>query len=369
MDQSNYTWLTIDEVSKLLSKSIRTVQRLCNTSDVICKEITSRGRTGKKKLIALESFTESIQQRFFDEEVQSSNGFINSLTEKEREKLFFKYKVVKEYIEFSACRHSGGRMNAFLEKVNMENPAAGINRANVSQWVAKYNKSGLPGLYDSRGTYKRGTTTVPDEAWETFYDLWYNTRGTVQQCYEMTCEYHKNNYDHLPSVDSFRRKLNKIPEAVKILRNQGKKAFDDKCQPHIEVDYKAESMYSNMQWVADHHEIDVLVEDEKGRVFRPWLSAWIDRKSRYIVGYEVNSCEPNSDIVLSSFAKACAKCGIPDSVELDNGKDFKAYDLFNNANGMSVAQQMGIKVTNAIPKNAKAKPNGLRLSRMNAPCA
>lgn len=353
---NNYTWLTVQETAQLLCKTERTIQYLCKNGNYITKTVSGKGRGGKKLLIALESFAESIQQQFFDEEMQSSNEFINSLTEKEREKLFFKYKIVKEYIEFSSCRHSGGRMNAFLEKINKENPAADINRANVSQWVAKYNKSGLIGLYDGRGTYKRGTSTVPNEAWDTFYSIWYNTKGSVQQCYEMTCERHKDDIGHMPSVYAFRRKLEKTPEAVKILRNQGRKAFDDKCMPHAEIDYDAESMYSNMQWVADHHVIDVLVEDEKGRVFRPWLSAWIDRKSRYVVGYEVNSCEPNSDIVLSSFAKACAKCGIPDSVLLDNGKDFKAYDLFNNANGMSVAQQMGIKVTNAIPKNAKAKP-------------
>lgn len=353
---NNYLWLTVKQTALLLNISERYVQKKIQNNEVIYKTTPSVGRGGKKYLIAIESFTESIQQQFFDNEVQNSNEFINSLTEKEREKLFFKYKVVKEYIEFSASRHSGGRMNAFLEKINKENPAADINRANVSQWVAKYNKSGLIGLYDGRGTYKRGTSTVPDEAWDTFYSIWYNTKGSVQQCYEMTCEKHRDDIGHMPSVYAFRRKLEKTPEAVKILRNQGRKAFDDKCMPHAEINYDAESIYSNMQWVADHHVIDVLVEDEKGRVFRPWLSAWMDRKSRYVVGYEVNSCEPNSDTVLSSFAKACAKCGIPDSVLLDNGKDFKAYDLFNNANGMSVAQQMGIKVTNAIPKNAKAKP-------------
>lgn len=352
--KNNYTWLTVKEVALLLDKESTTIQKMCRNGKCICRKVASRGRGGEKFLIALESFTESIQEEFFKNEELTENKFLNSLTAKEREKIFFKYKVVKEYIEFSRYRHSEGRMNAFLEKFNKENPATTVNRCNVSQWVAKYNQNGLSGLYDSRGTHKRGTSTVPKEAWDTFYSIWFNTKGSVQQCYEMTCEKHKNDFDHMPSIYSFRRKLNEIPMSAKEFRNNGRKALDDKYMPHIKVNY--ESMYSNMQWIADHHEIDVMVEDEKGKIFRPWLSAWIDRKSRYIVGYEVNSCEPNSDIVLRSFAKACAKCGIPDSVELDNGKDFKAYDLFNNENGMSVARQMGIKVTNAIVKNAKAKP-------------
>lgn len=351
----NYIWLTVKEASSLTNVSERWIQKKIKKKEVIFKCVPSAGRNGKKYLIALESFTQSIQQQFFEGEEQKSSEFILGLSEKEREKLFFKYKVVKEYIEFSGYKHSEGRMNAFLEKFNTENPAANINRGNVHQWVVKYKKGGLPGLYDSRGTHKRGTTTIPDEAWNTFYSIWFNTKASVQQCYEMTCEKHKNDFDCLPSIYSFRRKLKSyIPEPVKELRDNGKKALEDKYMAHIKVDYN--SMYSNQQWVADHHMLDVIVEDEKGHVFRPWLSAWIDRKSRYIVGYEINPCEPNSDIVLRSFAKACIKCGIPDEVELDNGKDFKAYDLFNNANGMSVSQQMGIKVTNAIVKNAKAKP-------------
>lgn len=351
----DYVWLTVKQASALTDLSERWIQKKIQKKEVIFKCVPSAGRNGKKYLVALESFTQSIQQQFFEEKNQKANEFIISLTEKEREKLFFKYKVVRDYNEFSGCKHSEGRMNAFLEKFNSENPTANISRANVFQWVAKYKKNGLPGLYDSRGTHKRGTTTIPDEAWNTFYSIWFNTKASVQQCYEMTCEKHKNDFDCLPSIDSFRRKLKfSIPEPVKELRNNGKKALEDKYMPHMKVDYR--SIYSNQQWVADHHVLDVMVEDEKGHVFRPWLSAWIDRKSRYIVGYEINSCEPNSDIVLRSFAKACIKCGIPDEVQLDNGKDFKAYDLFNNTNGMSVSQQMGIKVTNAIVKNAKAKP-------------
>lgn len=350
----NYIWLTVKQASSLTNVSERWIQKKIQKNEVVFKCVPSAGRNGKKYLIALESFTESIQQKFFDEEEQKANEFINTLSEKEREKLFFKYQVVMDYQNYKSTYYKEGRTNRFVADFNATHPAANINNAKVHRWEKRYFEDGIKGLYDSRGTHKRGTSTVPDEAWDTFYRIWYNTRASVQQCYEMTCEKHKNDFDHMPSIDSFRRMLNKIPIPVKELRNNGKKAFEDKYMPHIKVDYS--SMYSNQQWVADHHEIDVMVEDEKGHVFRPWLSAWIDRKSRYIVGYEVNSCEPNSDIVLRSFAKACAKCGIPDSVELDNGKDFKAYDLFNNSNGMSVARQMGIQVTNAIVKNAKAKP-------------
>lgn len=349
----SYTWLTVKEIAELLCVSESSVQKFCKAGKCITKIVSGKGRGGKQLLIALESMTKSVQEKFFFNQENAGNEFIQSRSQLEREKLYFKYHVVIEYQKYKAVRCKGGRLKQFLSDFNGSHPDTSVTKSQVNRWENRYFEKGIQGLYDSRGTQKRGTSSVPDEAWETFYSIWYNTKLSVQQCYEMTCEKHKD-MEKLPEVSSFRRRLNKIPDPVRILRDSGKKAFEDTCLPYIDVDYSR--MYSNEQWVADHHVFDVLVEDDRGRIFRPWLSAWLDRRSRYITGYEVNSCEPNSDIVISSFAKACIKCGIPDGVLLDNGKDFKAYDLFNNHNAMSVASQMGIKVTNAIVKNAKAKP-------------
>lgn len=348
-----YTWLSVKETAQLLGMSERNIQIYCEAGKCITNTIAGKGRGGKQHLIALESLAQSVQEDFFTNQEMQNHEFINSLTQPEREKLYFKYHVVMEYQSYKAIRCSGGRLNQFLSDFNTSHPDSPITKKQVNSWENKYFKEGLKGLYDSRGTHKRGQSSIPDEAWETFYSQWYNSRLSITQCYEMTCEKHKD-IENMPEISSFRRKLASIPEPVRILRDGGKKKFEDSCLPYIEVDY--DSLSSNEQWVADHHVFDVLVEDEKGRIFRPWLSAWLDRRSRYITGYEVNACAPNSDIVLSSFAKACIKCGIPDGVLLDNGKDFKVYDLFNNQNAMSIARQMGIKVTNAIVKNAKAKP-------------
>lgn len=355
MEHDTYTWLTVRQVAQLIGTSERYVQRLCKNQKYLTKATNGRGRGGKTLLIALESMTTEEQMSFLNSSRAEENDLLNGLTQKEREKAGFKLRVVMEYKQFKTTPHSHGRMNQFIETFNRENPAAAVTRTQVNRWEHSYDEQGIRGLYDGRGSHNRGNTSIPPEAWDTFYSEWFhNPRSSLQQCYEMTCQKHKEQFPQMPSIQSFRRQMEKIPQGVKILRNKGKKGFDDNCMPHIDVEYEA--LASNEQWVADHHVFDVLVKDERGRIFRPWLSAWLDRRSRYIVGYEINSCTPNSDIVLSSFAKACIKCGIPETVLLDNGKDFKAYDLFNNSNAVSVAHQMGIRVTNAIVKNAKAKP-------------
>lgn len=357
MENNTYTWLTVKEIAMLLCKDVSTIQKLCKSGKALTKTVDGhgKGRGNKVLLIALESMTTKNQLSFWEKKELEENEFLNNLTANEREKICFKFHVVMMYREFKAVPHKEGRMKLFLEKINKENPAATVTRTQVNRWDRNYEEQGLQGLYDGRGSYKRGQTSIPDEAWNTFYSLWFhNPRATFQQCYDMTCEKYREQIPQMPSIQSFRRQMDKIPQNVKILRSKGRKGFDDNCMPHMQIDYEA--IASNEQWVADHHVFDVLVEDDKGNIFRPWLTAWLDRRSRYIVGYEINHCTPNSDIVLSSFAKACIKSGIPETVLLDNGKDFKAYDLFNNDNAMSIAGQMGIKVINAIVKNAKAKP-------------
>lgn len=77
---------------------------------------------------------------------------------------------------------------------------------------------------------------------------------------------------------------------------------------------------------------------------------------------------PNSDIVLCSFGLGVEHFGIPNGVRLDNGKDYKARDMFypkghylvseedEKMISSSLAANLQIEVTYVIPYNAKAKP-------------
>jgi hypothetical protein len=249
------------------------------------------------------------------------------------------------------------KMQAFLNQHNELHPAAPLTKCQLNHWEKKFNQDGINGLVDRRGGYNKGQSSIPKEVWDVFLNLWAKqSNPSANQCYRMVQQFFPT--ISLPHISAFNRELAKLDKPFKTLYREGEKAYDDKCMPYIPIDYS--NMYSNQQWVADHHVLDVLVvsKDENGKEFvcRPWLSGWIDRKSRYVVGYVINTCSPNSNIVLNSFADACQNAGIPDEVLLDNGKDYKVYDLFNTDFNMSVANQMNIKVTNAIPYNAKAKP-------------
>lgn len=189
---------------------------LCKNGKCITKKVHGKGRGGETILIALESLAMNVQESFFKERELKENSFISSLTGGEREKLYFKYRVVMEYQGYKATSYREGRLNRFISDFNSSNPDANVTRSQVSRWESSYFKYGLKGLYDGRGTYNRGSTTIPDEVWDTFYSIWFNTKTSVQQCYEMACEKHKDSAN-IPSISAFRRKLASIPQPVKIV--------------------------------------------------------------------------------------------------------------------------------------------------------
>jgi hypothetical protein len=62
--------------------------------------------------------------------------------------------------------------------------------------------------------------------------------------------------------------------------------------------------------------------------------------------------EPNADVVLACFAKGVNGFGIPSEIVLDNGKDYKALDIFNTEEKNrvnSLAKQLDIITHYALP--------------------
>lgn len=347
------TWLKVKEVAELLGMTERGVRKSATQLNkyVYC-HVDGIGQGGKQILIALESLPQEAQDTYNGKEREVKNSTYMRLTADQRKKVDFKLSVVLKYREFKREYTKADKMTEFLKQYN-EQAESTLTKRQINHWEHKYEREGINGLVDRRGGYNKGCSNIPDEVWKTFLALYLKeSKPTKEQCYRMIVDYFPTL--EIPHISAFTRKLEGLGKDALILGRDGMKAYNDNVLPTMQIDY--DKIYSNMQWVADHHIFDVLVVDESGHVFRPWLSGWFDRRSRFIVGYVVNKIPPNSDIVLDSFAKACHKCGIPDETLLDNGKDYKVYDLFNNDFALSVTNQMGIKVTNAIPFNAKAKP-------------
>lgn len=347
-------WLSIKEVAKLLGKTERTIQLRVHKGYYVYKYIISGNR--KVLSVSLESLPLDAQVKYYTEfnavdesSVVKVSKYL-TLTENQRKEVSRKHYAVLQYLEFLQQHKSKSATTLFLNNYNSKEDKL-LTKRQLLSWVKKYDKEGIDGLIDKRTLPRKNL--IPDDVWQYFLSLWLvESEPSISQCYRLTKHHFKD--IEFPHVSTFSRRVKtEVDEPTKIRLRQGKKAFEDKCLPYIDVDYS--TLSSNQQWVADHHLFDVLVEDN-GKIFRPWLTAWLDRRSRYILSYIVSKDIPNSNVILDSFAVACHSKGIPKEVLLDNGKDFKVYDLFNQSFPMSVANQMGIKVIYAKPYNAKAKP-------------
>lgn len=133
------------------------------------------------------------------------------------------------------------------------------------------------------------------------------------------------------SYETVRQVLRAIPEDVAYLAKWGRRDYEAQRLPFIQRDER--ELEPGAALNGDHHQLDVLARCERtGKLFRPWLTAWQDIRSRAVPGW-VFVRLPNSKTIIAAFAAAVqAKrrpeyallCGVPDAIFVDNGKDYRS---------------------------------------------
>ncbi len=229
--------------------------------------------------------------------------------------------VVAAFERFSRehVRAGGLRTEAFEIFAYQNNLAVGTLR----RWVSRHKQHGVLGLVDCRGG-SRNSETISPEAWEFFKSLYLDPRQpSIRQCLRMTV--HHNKREKLgwtiPSYGALCRYIDKyLPLPVRVLHREGQAAYEAKCAPYIQVDLS--EVEPGSVWVGDHHQFNVLIQ-HMGKWVRPWLTAWMDARSRALVGWQV-CLQPNQTTILTSFRDAAKKYGPPDGVKIDNGRDYDA---------------------------------------------
>lgn len=353
------TWLTVRETASLCDVSESAIKKAVKQNRYDSCHVDGVGRGGKQLRIALESLPEHIQARYRGEEEHRQADVLASLTGTQREAVRYRGGVVYDYQRFKELYPKADKREAFLRQYNELHPEKPVTKRQLNDWETKFNRDGLAGLVDRRGGHNKGESSIPDDVWQVFLAYFMqekgNSRGgggpSIALSYRMTKLYFMGR--QLPSIAAFQRRIETIPYPALVLGRQGEKAYKDKCEPYIEFDYR--SICTNEVWCADNHVFDLWVKDDEGRVFRPWMVGWQDKRSRMIVGYLIIDHDPNANAVLEGFARAVRDHGIPEGVLLDNGADYTTHDLFNKDFALSLSNEMGIKVTNATPYNAKAK--------------
>ena len=122
-------------------------------------------------------------------------------------------------------------------------------------------------------------------------------------------------------------------------------------------------------WFGDHHQFDVAIrtpDDSKKcgcRAERPWLTAWMDARSRFFIGWIIRVDEyPDSRAIEEALLDGTRKNGNRPPVVLytDNGKDYKSKGftrpvILDDETMHSIGQELGCQHVFALPYNARAK--------------
>lgn len=373
-------WLSTKQAAELLGYEESTVRKKARNKEYQKHYIpSSTGQGGKRMEILLESLPEQAQKAYHNEHGGEFQPVFNAdyaSTKAQKEKGQLRALAVTEYRKFlnqslkAGIKSKTEIMDLFIKQWNAEHDFQ-ISRKSLYEWMKKSKSGKVELLIDKRGGHNRGKSSIPEKYRELF-DLLYlqQTKPTIESCYKEVQREANINGDFIPGIKAFRNHVANLKPAVLILARDGKKAFEDKCMPYIERDYS--SLSPNDLWVSDHHLWDIFVRVPDGRggwkLERPWGSYWMDMRTRKIMSSIIRTESPNSDVVLCSFGLGVEGFGIPHGVLLDNGKDYKAHDLFYPEGKYivsedeeqkifsSLASNLQIEVTYAIPYNAKAKP-------------
>ena len=351
----NEHWITVKEAAMCSKRKENTIVQQVNRGTLQYKYIAGKGRGGKQLRILLESLSPEAQRNYLKEQKKTTSGdaekiLLSRLSADQRDRLEEKLLITRKYIEFRDNYPHKDHVKQFVKYMKKHYPMIEFKTERLAVWAARYEEQGAVGLIDLRGCRSKGNTSLTEEMQEMFLKYYLtDKKPSIKQCYDDVSD---NFNGKVPHISSFKRFLKTVPDQTLIKYRGGNKNFDDNCLPSIQTDY--ESIESNYEWIADHHQFDVIVND-KGKVGRAWLSTWIDRRSRYIVGYVINLREPNSDIVLDSFTEAVKNCGIPKRIQIDNGKDYKVHDLFSRDSPYALAAELKAAVRISLPYNAKAK--------------
>ena len=155
----------------------------------------------------------------------------------------------------------------------------------------------------------------------------------------LAAEFSKLGLAAAPSYSAVKRFLDSFPEPLKLWAGGNPQKFHNRCAPYALRDYSTVRVMQG--WVLDHVLLDFAVYNnfigalgrwtfpyaKANAAMRMWLTAFMDIRSRYIVGYAF-SANPSSSSICSALRMGVLLTGrAPRFGLLDRGEDMKKMGL------------------------------------------
>lgn len=379
--------LTTRETAELLGISERAVRKNAMAGkygELSYLDGTRGGKSGRCTMINLTALPEEVQsaymkqQNIIEEPERVTASAYDSADAAARETANERYRILKEYEAYIAVPGKRTELTkAFLAAWNEEHPDAPLSQSTLYSWRKKYREAGLSGLLTDYGK-RKGQRGIDAAAWDFFQTQYLQeARPSVGDCYLLLERKAAAEGWAIPSLATVARMAREdIPEAVRTLRRFGSKKYMDDIQTFTRRD--PESIRAGEVFVGDHHVLDLFINagtTEKPKWVRPWMTAWLDMRSRKFVGWTVN-LSPCTDEIIQAFANAALDpaIGLPRHIYIDNGRDYCSAKFAGRGHrgkpltaadkealieegkmARSLMERLGIETHWAIVENARAK--------------
>lgn len=375
------TVLTVKEVAALRGCTEQAIRKQISSGALLAKPDENCKYT--RYVIPLEELPTADRQKYMREHgmleppapvkpTEKPKRRFDEYTEKQREDIAFWQRTVKAWQEYR-MQYKGNIAQAdeaFVAELKTKYPEYKISRDILYRRKKAADADDLEGLIEKRGSFSRGTHKAPERIFQQVAYYWLDERQpTLARCIEWT----KLNLEKtepellplMPSYKTFERYIaSEISVPVKILARKGDKAYNDRAMPYITRKYEA--MYSNDYWIADNHTLDIISLSETGTQHRLSLTMFLDARSGMPTGWNLTD-NPNGQSTVLALRHGIINCGVvPTCIYVDNGREFLIKDVGglghrqhkNTADKPTpppIFERLGIKMTNALVKNAKAK--------------
>lgn len=226
-----------------------------------------------------------------------------------------------------------------------------------AQWrialVPEYERQGRPEI------------DVPPEIWSFVVGEWGTTsKPALKPIYRRAKALAAELGLPMPSYATVQRRINDLPRLEKLLRREGEKALEA-ALPSVRRDYETLALHE--QWNADGRMADVHCRWPDGTVGRPVVVAFMEMRSRVILGWAIGRSE-SAHLVRQAFAASLRRANtVPIELYFDNGRAFASKEITGQQptryrfkhkedDPTGLATMFGCRVKFAAPYNGREKP-------------
>ncbi len=384
--------LTVREAAQLMGCSERHIRSLIAEGEILAVEVDCAANGQKQYSIPVETLRGELKDKVFAQRMKAAAKRapkvalpepkpLDTYSADQREQIAFWIGICREWAAVRDCAENKTLAREKFRTMVQYRDAAklaayGIQRLTDSilyRKFAAWKNNDYDGLTERRGGHNRGQSSIDDRLFDLFLWYWLDDRKpTVKSCYDtlkMALSAFSEEFEgvSLPSEMAFRRRIKSdLSVALVTLGREGEKAYADRCMPYADRLY--DNIESNDYWIGDTHTLDFLVRKADGGEgnVRLYLCAWQDARSGMLVGWYISDTL-SSDTVLMALRHGIERCGVPKNIYVDNGREYLCYDVGGKGHRARksdkekftpppVLERLGVEMTNALVRNAKAKP-------------